>query len=204
VKERTNEQWLAELRGPNPEEALADLYNLLVRGLRAAFGGYGGGLEANFGDFAQEALIKITGNLDSFRGESRFTTWAQKIAMNVALTELKRRRWRDVSLQDLFARREGADRGPADPHPTSEQLALQNTVLGELRRIIDEELTDRQREAVVTVILEEMPISEVASRMGTNQNALYKLLHDARKKLKRQMEAAGLSANEVLAVFDEG
>ena len=204
MRERTNDQWLAELRGPKPGEALADLYNLLVRGLGAAIGGYSGGVESNFGDFAQEALIKITGNLDSFRGESRFTTWAQKIAMNVALTELKRRRWRDVSLQELFARREGSDRGPADPHLTSEQLALQNTVLGELRRMIDEELTDRQREAVVAVILEEMPISEVARRMGTNQNALYKLLHDARKKLKRQMEAAGLSANEVLAVFDEG
>src|SRR5918992_4303007 len=148
MRERTNERWLAELRGPNPGEALADLYDLLVRGLRAALGGYGSGVEANFGDFAQEALIKITGNLDSFRGESRFTTWAQKIAMSVALTELKRRHWRDVSLQDLFARREGADRGPADPHLTSEQLALQNTVLGELRRMIDEELTDRQREAV--------------------------------------------------------
>jgi RNA polymerase sigma-70 factor, ECF subfamily len=81
---------------------------------------------------------------------------------------------------------------------------LQNTILEELRRMIDEELTDRQREAVVAVILEGMPISEVARRMGTNQNALYKLLHDARKKLKRQMEASGLSANEVLAVFDEG
>jgi RNA polymerase sigma factor (sigma-70 family) len=204
MRERTNEQWLAEVRRPNPGKALADLYDLLVRGLKAALGSYGGGVEANVGDFAQEALIKMTGNLDSFRGESRFTTWAQKIAMNVALTELKRRRWRDVSLQELFTRREGADRGPADPHLTSEQLALQNTVLGELRRIIDEELTDRQREAVVAVILEEMPISEVASRMGTNQNALYKLLHDARKKLKRQMEASGLSAKEVLAVFDEG
>src|SRR5215208_1094796 len=204
VRERTNEQWLADLRGPNPDEALADLYDLLVRGLRAAFGGYGGGLEANFGDFAQEALIKITGSLDSFRGESRFTTWAQKIAMNVALTELKRRRWHDVSLQELFARREAADRGPADTQLTAEQLALQNTVLGELRRMIDEELTDRQREAVVAVILEEMPISEVAKRMATSQNALYKLLHDARKKLKRQMEAAGISLQEVLAAFEEG
>ena len=204
MRERTNEQWLTELRGPDPNEALVDLYDLLVRGLRAALGGRADGVDANIGDFAQEALIKIMSNLDSFRGESRFTTWAKKIAMNVALTELKRRRWRDVSLQDLFARSEGADRGPADPHPTSEQLALQNTVLGELRRMIDEELTDRQREAVVAVILEEMPISEVARRMGTNQNALYKLLHDARKKLKRQMEASGLSAKEVLAVFDEG
>jgi RNA polymerase sigma-70 factor, ECF subfamily len=204
MRERTNEQWLMELGGANPDEALADLYDLLVRGLRAAFGGYGGGVEANFGDFAQEALIRIMDNLDSFRGESRFTSWAQKIAMNVALTELKRRRWRDVSLQELFARREAADRGPADTQLTPEQLALQNTVLQEMRRMVDEELTDRQREAVVAVLLEEMPISEVAKRMGTNQNALYKLLHDARRKLKRRMEAAGLSPKEVLAVIDEG
>jgi RNA polymerase sigma-70 factor (ECF subfamily) len=204
VRERTNKQWLAELRGPNPDEALADLYDLLVRGLRAALGGYGSGVEANFGDFAQEALIRITGNLDSFRGESRFTTWAQKIAMNVALTELKRSRWRDVSLEDMFARREAADRGPADAQLSPEQLALQSTVLGELRRMVDEELTDRQREAVVAVILEGMPISEVAKRMGTTQNALYKLLHDARRKLKRRMEAAGLSPQEVLAAFEEG
>jgi RNA polymerase sigma-70 factor, ECF subfamily len=204
VRERTNEQWLMELRGPNPDGALADLYDLLVRGLGAALGGYGGGVEANFGDFAQEALIKITGNLDSFRGESRFTTWAQKITINVALTELKRRRWRDVSLQALFAQREASDRGPADIQLTPEELAFQNTVLGELRRIVDEELTDRQREAVVAVLLEGMPISEVAKRMGTNQNALYKLLHDARRKLKREMEAAGLSPQEVLAAFEEG
>ncbi len=204
MRERTNEQWLADLRGINPDEALADLYDLLVRGLRAGLGSYGGGVDANAEDFAQEALIKITDNLDSFRGESRFTTWAQKIAMNVALTELKRRRWRDVSLQDLFARREAADRGPADTQLTPEQLAFQNTVLGELRRMVDEELTDRQREAVVAVLLEGMPVSEVAKRMGTNQNALYKLLHDARRKLKRQMEAAGLSPQEVLAAFEEG
>src|SRR5215216_2490151 len=204
MKERTNEQWLAELGGPNPDEAFADLYDLLVRGLKAALGSYRGGVEANFGDFAQEALLRITGNLDSFRGESRFTTWAQKIAMNVALTELKRRRWRDVSLQDLFARREAADRGPADTQLTPEQLAFQNMVLGELRRMVDEELTDRQREAVVAVMLEGMPISEVARRMDTNQNAHYKLLHDARRKLKRRMEAAGLSPQEVLAAFDEG
>ena len=205
MKERTNEQWLMELRGPNPDEALADLYELLVRGLRASLGGYGGGIEANVEDFAQEALIRITANLGSFRGESRFTTWAQKIAMNVALTELKRRRWRDVSLQDLLARREVADRrGPTDPQLTPEQLVLQNMVLGELRRVVDQELTDRQREAVVAVLLEGMPISEVAKRMGTNQNALYKLLHDARKKLKRRMKAAGLSPQEVLVAFEEG
>jgi RNA polymerase sigma-70 factor (ECF subfamily) len=202
--ERTNEQWLADLRGPNPDEALADLYDLLVRGLRAGLGSYGGGAGANAGDFAQEALIRITGNLDSFRGESRFTTWAQKIAMNVALTELKRRRWRDVSLQELSARREAADREPADVQPSPEGLALQNTVLRELRRMVEEELTDRQREAVVAVILEGMPVSAVARRMNTNQNALYKVLHDARKRLKGRMEAAGISPREALAAFDEG
>ena len=204
MRDRTNEQWLADLRGPNPDEALADLYDLLVRGLGAGLGSYGGGAGANAGDFAQEALIRIMGNLDSFRGESRFTTWAQKIATNVALTELKRRRWRDVSLQELFARRETANREPADTQRSPEQQALQNTVLWELRRLVDEELTDKQREAVVAVILEGMPISEVARRTGTNQNALYKLLHDARTKLKRRMEAAGISSKEVLAVFDEG
>jgi RNA polymerase sigma-70 factor (ECF subfamily) len=204
MRERTNEQWLAELRGPNPNEALADLYNLLVRGLRAALGGRAGGLDANIEDFAQEALIKIMSNLDSFRGESRFTTWARKIAMNVALTELKRRRWRDVSLQDLLDRRTAMGRGLADPQLTPEQLAFQNMVLAKLRRIIYEELTDRQREAVIAVILEGMPIAEVARRMGTNQNALYKLLHDARKKLTLHMDAVGLSPQEVLAAFDEG
>lgn len=204
MRERTNEQWLADLGGSNPDEALADLYDLLVRGLRVGLGSYGAGVDANVEDFAQEALIKITDSLSSFRGESRFTTWAQKIAMNVALTELKRRRWRDVSLQELFARREAANGEPADTQLSPEQLALQSTVLQKLRRMIDEELTDRQQEAVVAVILEGMPISEVARRMGTNENALYKLLHDARKKLKRKMEAAGLSAREVLAVFEEG
>jgi RNA polymerase sigma-70 factor, ECF subfamily len=201
---RTNEQWLSELRGPNPDEALADLYNVLVRGLRAALGGRASGVDADVGDFAQEALIKIMSNLDSFRGESSFTTWAKKIAMNVALTELKRRRWRDVSLQEVLDRRTAAGRGLADPQQTPEQEAFQNMVLARLSGIIDEELTERQREAVVAVILEGMPIAEVARRMGTNQNALYKLLHDARKKLKRRMEAAGLSPQEVLAAFGEG
>ena len=204
MQERTNEQWLAELRGPNPDEALADLYGLLVRGLRTALGARADGVDANIGDFAQEALIKIVSNLDSFRGESRFTTWAKKIAMNMALTELKRRRWSDVSLQDLLDRRTATGRGLADPQLTPEQVAFQNMVLAKLRRTIDEELTDRQREAVVAVILEGMPIAEVARRMGTNQNALYKLLHDARKKLKLRMEAAGISPQEVLAAFDEG
>jgi len=201
MPERTNEEWLAELRGPDPDEALSDLYDLLVRGLRAALGGRA---DANIEDFAQEAVLRITSNLDSFRGESRFTTWAKKIAMNVALTELKRRRWRDVSLQDLLDQRTKAARELADPGLTPEQETLQNTALARLRDIIDTELTARQREAIVAVILQGMPVSEVAKRMGTNQNALYKLLHDARKRLKSRLEAAGLPPQEVLATFEAG
>jgi RNA polymerase sigma-70 factor, ECF subfamily len=69
MRERTNEQWVTDLRGSNPDEALADLYDLLVRGLRAGLGSYGGAVDANVEEFAQEALIKVTENLDSFRGE---------------------------------------------------------------------------------------------------------------------------------------
>ena len=90
------------------------------------------------------------------------------------------------------------------PQQTPERVAFQNMVLAKVLGIIDEELTDRQREAVVAVILEGMPIAEVARRMGTNQNALYKLLHDARRKLKLRMEAVGLPPQEVLTAFDEG
>jgi RNA polymerase sigma-70 factor (ECF subfamily) len=204
MQKRTDEQWLAQLRGPDLSEALADLYDLLVRSLRAALSGRAGGADANFEDFAQEASLKIIDNLDSFRGESRFTTWAKKIAMNVALTELKRRRWRDVSLQDLFDRRSTTGRRLANPEPDPEQAAFQNMAMATLRGIIDEDLTDKQRDVVIAVILEGMPIAEVAWRMGTTQNALYKLLHDARRKLKRRMEAVGLSPREVLANFDQG
>jgi RNA polymerase sigma-70 factor, ECF subfamily len=93
VRERTNEQWLTELRGPERDRALADLRVVLVRGLKVALRGrVRQGLEEAAEDFAQEALIKILAGLDTFRGESRFTTWAQKIAVLTASTELRRRR----------------------------------------------------------------------------------------------------------------
>ena len=80
VKERGNDEWLAALRGSQKDDALADLRLLLVRGLRAALHGRTSGIEPSIEDFVQEALIRILDNLDSFRGESRFTVWAQKIA----------------------------------------------------------------------------------------------------------------------------
>ena len=90
--ERTNQEWLAALRGPGRDEALADLRALLVRGLGYALAGHPNVDDSALEDFAQDALLKILAGLDSFRGESRFTTWAQKIAVRVALTELRRHR----------------------------------------------------------------------------------------------------------------
>ncbi|MDQ3943277.1 MAG: sigma-70 family RNA polymerase sigma factor [Actinomycetota bacterium] len=209
VVERTNEQWLAALRGSQRDEALADLRAVLVRGLRPALKPRAGGdPEASIEDFAQEALVKILNNLDSFRGESRFTTWAQKIAVRAALAELRRRRWRDVSLQELVAGHEGSGTGTrldtlADPRPTPEQSTTQKMMLSMVERLIEEELTERQREAMVAVMMNGMPLEEAARRMETNRNALYKLSHDARKRLKKRLAAEGLSPQEVLAAFSE-
>jgi RNA polymerase sigma-70 factor (ECF subfamily) len=217
--ERTNQEWLAALRGPGRDEALADLRAFLVRGLRYALANQSNVTEADLEDFAQEALLKILAGLDSFRGESRFTTWAQKIAVRVALTELRRHRWRDVSLDEMTgfpdadpstALRRSSGQGSghrfipdmlADPSAGPEQQAIQRMLLSTLRRIIATELTDRQRQALVAVRIHGMPLEEVARRMGTNRNALYKLLHDARQRLKKRMMAEGLSPQDVLAAF---
>ncbi len=206
-KERTNEQWLAELRPPPRDEALADLRVLLVRGLGAALGSRRDVSREAVEDFAQEALVKVLGNLGSFRGESRFTTWAQKISVRVALTELRRLRWRDVSLDEALERHEqtGSRKDAfADEEPTPEELSARADALALVRKFIDQELTDKQRAAMTVVMFEGMPLEEAARRMGTNRGALYKLMHDARKRLKRRMEEEGLSPEELLAAFAEG
>src|SRR5919199_737316 len=200
MKERSNDQWLAALRGPERNEALADLRLVLVRGLRAALRGQTSGVESSVEDFAQEALISILDNLESFRGESRFTTWAQKICVRTAFAEMRRRKWRDVSLEEATLRHGESKTMPIDPLPDPEQVATQRTIMTDFRRFIDEELTDRQRRALLAA-LGGMPLEEVARRMDTNRNALYKLLHDARKRLKQRMTAERLSPQEVLGAF---
>ena len=200
AKERTNDQWLAALRGPRKDQSLADLRTILVRGLRAALRGGANGAESLVEDFAQEALIKILANLDSFRGESRFTVWAQKVAVRTAFAEMRRRRWRDVSLDEASLQRNESVKMPVDSLAEPEKVATQRTIMLEFRRFVDEELTDKQRRALLAA-LGGMHLEEVARRMGTNRNALYKLLHDARKRLKRRMVAEGLSPQEVLGAF---
>ena len=205
MAERSNDEWLADLRGPERDQALDDLRAILVRGLRYAMADRPSVTEADLEDFVQDALVKILDALDSFRGESRFTTWAQKIAVRVAFTELRRRRWADVSLQDLTSRYEDADLTPAvltDPAASPEQRTTQQMLLEMVQRLIAEELTERQRQAITAAMIGGMPLDELARRMGTNRNALYKLIHDARQRLKARMMEEALSVEDVLAAFE--
>ena len=204
TSQRTNQQWLEALRGPDHDQALADLRAGLLRGLRYALADRPEVSDAALEDFVQEAILRILDNLDSFRGESRFTTWAQKIAVRVALTELRRVRWRDVSLEELTGDSD-TDFLPstlADPSAGPEQRAMQSAVLEALRQVISEQLTERQRRVIRAVYQQAMPLEEVARRMGTNRNALYKLLHDARQRIRQEMIARGLSSKEALDAFE--
>jgi RNA polymerase sigma-70 factor (ECF subfamily) len=203
MRERSNADWLAALRSTPDDEALLDLRNLLVRGLGFALADrLGADPEANVEDFAQESLLKILRSLDTFRDESQFTTWAQKIAVRVALTELRRRRWRDVSLEDLKpAESDAPPIDLPDPAPSPEQQVMQASLTDMVQRMMMEELTDRQRQAMLAVMVNGMPLEEVARRMGTNRNALYKLLHDARQRMQQRLRAQGLSVQDLMATL---
>lgn len=205
MTQRSNEQWLADLQGPGREAALADLRALLQRGLTYALSGRSGVDQALIEDFCQDALIKILDNLHTFRGESRFTTWAQKIAVNTAFTELRRRRWQNVSLNGMVEEKDG-DWVPhflTDQTYGPEQRATQQILLNAVQRLINHELTGKQRRALTAAVFQGVPLDEVARRMDTNRNALYKLLHDARKRLKDRMLQEGLSPDDVLAAFEK-
>jgi RNA polymerase sigma-70 factor (ECF subfamily) len=208
LNQRTNSEWIEELSDPVSEEALADLRAILLRGLRASLSNrIQTDLDAITEDFVQEALLKILKSIDTFRGESRFTTWAQKIAIHVAFTELRRRRWKDVSLQDMIETPEGEEYTPiilTDPAASPERETTQNDLMQIVYELIENELTERQRTAIVAVLQGGMPLGEVAKRMDTNRNALYKLIHDARKRLQESLyQRAGLTAQEVMAIFEQ-
>jgi RNA polymerase sigma-70 factor, ECF subfamily len=205
---RTNEEWLAALSesGPERQAALTDLQRLLMRGLSFALNTFDDVRDGDLEDFSQVAVLKIVDALDTFRGESRFLTWATKIAVRVAYTELRRARWRDVPLQITVDTADGEfiPQTYASLAPGPEQVTLQRDVVTALNQAIAEDLTDRQRQALVAVVLQGMPLEEVAQRMGSNRNALYKLLHDARQRLRRRLLERGLSAEEILDAFADG
>lgn len=202
----TNDSWVEALRGPDRDEAIGRLREVLVRGLRIVLAQRAPKIAESLAeDFAQEALLKILNSLDTFRGESRFTTWAQKIAVRVAFTELRRKRWQNISLDGLMPEMDpSAGRAAlvlSDPDRNPEETANQRLLLEQVRRIMQEELSERQRKAMTAVMMHGMPLEEVARRLGTNRNALYKLLHDARKRLKRELERRGFVLDEILATL---
>ncbi len=209
---RTNEEWIADLQsdGPPRDAALEDLRAIILNGLPYALSHWVSPSEPQFEflveEVTQETLLRILDRLKTFEGRSQFTTWAHKIAIRIALSELRRKRWRDSSLDELVDDEES----PApeslleDSNASPETSVERADMMTRVRRIIAEELTDRQREALLLLSVQDMPMDEAAKKLKTNRNALYKLLHDARLRLKRRLSLEGLSAQEVLTAFEQG
>jgi RNA polymerase sigma-70 factor (ECF subfamily) len=214
MSQRSNDDWIAALRGTDEDQAaaLADLRTYL---LRAAFftlqrarhhvGHLGSSALAQLAeDCAQESMTAILQHLAEFRGESKFTTWAYTFAVNVALVAARRERWAPVSLDGML---EGSVASTAlltadDVDP--ERRTLQAEVIAAIREGIEHHLTVRQQQLLRAVVLEQVPLDEVVRRWGSNRNALYKLLHDARRKLKAYLVARGFDVDDVLQLFSAG
>jgi RNA polymerase sigma-70 factor (ECF subfamily) len=217
--ERTNEEWLAQLRAapPTQTKALEDLQKRLKRSIfyylsreRSDLSDLATQeLDQMAQDLAQDAVLRVLNNLDSFRGASRFTTWATKIAIRMAISDLRRAHYKDYSLDNLTI---GGELMPSlsevEPAPTQgtrppnpESATERDDVMDKISRAIDEALTERQRQALVAIAIDGVPLEIVAERMNTNRNALYKLLHDARRKLRSHLEAQGLSMDYMMNLF---
>jgi RNA polymerase sigma-70 factor (ECF subfamily) len=212
MSDRTNHQWIVDLksRGPEQEAAIADLRAILQAGLPHALSAWLSPDDPRYAplveEVVQETLVRVLSRLDTFEGRSQFTTWVHTIGVRIALTELRRANWRDVSL-DAMMGKESEEYSPveeADSAPLAETEVEQSDVLIRVRQIIMEELTDKQRQAMVAVGIYKMPIEEVARRMGTNRNALYKLMHDGRLRLKRRLAREGLTVEEIVSIFEQG
>jgi RNA polymerase sigma-70 factor (ECF subfamily) len=199
--DRDNEAWVRELAddGPSGESAQRELRRVLVSGLKRVLSSRGVGDDL-CEDLAQETLLRIRLRLATFQGTSRFTTWALAIAMRVAFDELRHQRWKDISFEAASA---GAQE-PLSFEPATEaapEKALQRErVVSVLRYCIEEKLSDRQRRVLVAE-LNGMPQGEIARLLGMKRNALYKLSHDARQRVKFHLEAAGIVEDDVLWVF---
>jgi RNA polymerase sigma-70 factor (ECF subfamily) len=189
--------WTAALRGPSAvrEPALAELHALLVRAARyelrrrrAQLADVGSGeLEDLAVQAADDALVAILSKLDSFRGSSRFTTWAYKFALLEAGVKARRRAWqgREIAIDE--------ERWPEFPAAgRSPQQCLEDTeLLAALQAAVESSLTAHQREVFAALALNAVPIDVLAERLNTTRGALYKTLHDARRKLRDALAAAG-------------
>jgi len=197
-------EWLASLRasGLRHDEAVARLHALLLRAARFEVARRrpalphvrGNDLDDIANQAADDALMSVLRRLDDFRGASRFTTWAYKFALLETAVKLRKRAWqgRELPLEPeswtLFA--------SAGLQPDAE--AEQGAVLAALQQAINDVLTPHQRRVLTALALNGVPIDVLADRLNTNRNALYKTLHDARRKLRRQLQDEGLSLDSWL------
>jgi RNA polymerase sigma-70 factor, ECF subfamily len=190
-------EWLRVLGGTGPrrEAALARLHQMLLRIAQREVRRRAGrlriaGPEAEDLAYqaAADALLAITGKLGQFRGDSRFTTWAYRFVIFEVSAKIGRHFWRRP---DVTLAAEDWDRLPdrfgLEPARASEWRDL----LAALRRAVDTELTARQREVFVAIVVHDVPLDALAVRLGSNRNALYKMMFDARRKLRAALAAAG-------------
>ena len=187
--------WVAALSIPGAEQdrAMRELHGLLLYAARRQvhrMGGWPGRHAGAVADelanqAADEALVAILGKLHTFEGRSRFTTWAYKFAVLHAANAVRAAAWRGREIQ-LDGLELVADRS-ASPGQYAEAAALADIV----RRLMETELSPYQRRVVIALLVDEVPIDVLAERLGTNRNALYKTLHDARAKLRRRLDALG-------------
>ncbi len=196
-------EWLRALAGTGPprEAALVRLHGMLVRIARAEVARRGPRLRITGPELddlayqaAADALLAITGKIGQFRGESRFTTWAYKFVIFEVSAKIGRHFWRHPTVP-LDA--ENWDRLPAcfgfDPAQESEWRDL----LGALRRAVDTELTPRQRRIFVAVVLNDVPLDTLVLELASNRNAIYKMLFDARRKLRACLVANGYLGHDI-------
>jgi len=215
MESRTNEQWLRELIASSPAQhgAIADLRAMLVRGALYTLRQTqyrlaewdAEHLQQLAEDSAQEALLAVLDHLDDFRGESRFTTWAFKFAVNKALLGARHESWKHVSLDQLLSTQEldgisfADERADFDP----DRAAWRNQVWAILREVIETELTPYQRQVLIATVFDGVPLDELANHFHTNRNALYKMLHGARRKLKARLVERGFEIQEVMDLFGQ-
>jgi RNA polymerase sigma-70 factor (ECF subfamily) len=194
--------WLDALgsTGHARDEAVVRLHELLLRGARFEVARRrltlahlrGGDYDDLACQAADDALVLVLRKLDSFRGESRFTTWVYKFALYEAAAKLRLRAWQDRELPlEPGSWPDIASRALSPP----EHLA-ESELLGALREAIDDALSDHQREVLVAITLNGVPIDVLAERLNTTRGALYKTLHDARRKLRERLAAQGLDPTE--------
>lgn len=212
---RTNEEWLHDLSasGAVQEAAIIELRELLLRTVLFFFSrnlGDLGGLSREeilhvAEDCAQEALIAVMSHLSDFRGDSKFTTWVYKFGINIALMTARRQRWKNISLDQVDLSESGHlfewMKQDQSPGLAPDQSAVQGEVVEAIRDVIERDLTDKQRQVLIMMVFQEVPMDEVVLRLDTNRNAVYKILHDARRKLKNGLQARGFDIGETLALF---